>query len=251
LHCLWHVRADETYDVSWRRLEESRYVAIRTLEGAGFVEADGAGALPLGAGSLVVAPMRRIRHYATRESVWHFWWAEFELGLAAFFPVETVLHVERQAGEDSLLESAFSGLRLEADGQRAAASAALALQLHRWLAAAAEAGRRRHPWYRGVERVVAAMQERPDGSLRLADMARLAGLGERRFRTVFRELTGESPKRLYDGIRLERARFLLEGSPLGLAEIADRLGFSSAFHLSSAFRRRYGVPPGALRRRAS
>jgi len=52
--------------------------------------------------------------------------------------------------------------------------------------------------------------------------------------------------------RLQRAHAMLRGGPHGTAtviEISARCGFSSPAHFSRRFRARYGVPPGAVRRK--
>ena len=50
-------------------------------------------------------------------------------------------------------------------------------------------------------------------------------------------------------LRLAQARRQLAASDATLDEIAARLGFSSAFHLSAAFKQAYGEPPALWRRR--
>ena len=74
-------------------------------------------------------------------------------------------------------------------------------------------------------------------------MARMAGLGERRFRHVFASATGQSPKRFHEGLRLEFGRQLLMAGRIKLDDVADRTGFSSAFHFSRAFKKKFGHPP--------
>jgi transcriptional regulator GlxA family with amidase domain len=48
-------------------------------------------------------------------------------------------------------------------------------------------------------------------------------------------------------LRLQAARRLLTDTRHPLADVALRTGFSSPSSLSRAFRRRFGMPPGALR----
>jgi transcriptional regulator GlxA family with amidase domain len=45
--------------------------------------------------------------------------------------------------------------------------------------------------------------------------------------------------------RLETAAGLLQDGALSLAEVAQRVGYSSEAAFSKAFRRRFGTPPGA------
>ena len=47
--------------------------------------------------------------------------------------------------------------------------------------------------------------------------------------------------------KMEQARILLRHSPLSIKEIAERLGFSSQYHLSGYFKSRTGVSPRRFR----
>jgi AraC-like DNA-binding protein len=49
-------------------------------------------------------------------------------------------------------------------------------------------------------------------------------------------------------VRLNRARRLLSSRGTKLESVAAAVGFSSAFHLSAAFKKAYGVSPGNWRK---
>jgi|CXWL01.1.fsa_nt_gi AraC family transcriptional regulator len=66
----------------------------------------------------------------------------------------------------------------------------------------------------------------------------------RRFRHHF----GQTPGEYLRQCRLERARWLLSKSSVGLAEIAMAAGFSDQSHFTHAFRKGFGASPGAFRR---
>jgi AraC-like DNA-binding protein len=48
---------------------------------------------------------------------------------------------------------------------------------------------------------------------------------------------------------MQRAQRMLGSSGDSLKQVADRLGFSSAYHLSSAFKAEFGMAPSRWRRR--
>lgn len=83
--------------------------------------------------------------------------------------------------------------------------------------------------------------------LSLEVLARVAGLSGSRFAHLFRQQTGESPMTYVERLRLERARRLLLATDAPVASIAVQVGYSNAFHFATRFRRRYGLPPTALR----
>jgi AraC-like DNA-binding protein len=77
----------------------------------------------------------------------------------------------------------------------------------------------------------------------MPQVAKRLGVGYSRFRREFKIHTGLSPKRYLQRMRLERARRLLGSTGDALEKISERVGLCSAFHLSAAFKREFGVSP--------
>jgi transcriptional regulator GlxA family with amidase domain len=82
--------------------------------------------------------------------------------------------------------------------------------------------------------------------LDVESLARRARQSPRDFHRKFTRVTGETPARFVENLRLEQARVLLSHA-MGLKEIADRTGFGSAVRMSRAFERRFGVKPSMFR----
>jgi transcriptional regulator GlxA family with amidase domain len=80
------------------------------------------------------------------------------------------------------------------------------------------------------------------------DLARRAGLSERTLARRFVEETGLPPLRWLLGVRIQRARELLETSKLDLETVAQRCGLGTAANLRLHFRRVVGTTPTAYRR---
>ena len=86
----------------------------------------------------------------------------------------------------------------------------------------------------------------PIASKELAD---LIGISIRHFERAFRQAIGVSPHAYVLQKRISAARNLLQSQPTRkIDEIAADLGFSSASHLGSAFRRETGCSPANFRR---
>lgn len=82
----------------------------------------------------------------------------------------------------------------------------------------------------------------------LSELAQQVGFSPAHFVRLFRNTVGCAPYQYVLKIRLARARrFLLEGA-LPIVIIAAETGFASQSHLTTAFVRAYGKPPGQLRR---
>lgn len=103
------------------------------------------------------------------------------------------------------------------------------------------------PLVRAVRRAERVLAERIEEPPSMPALARELGVGYAGFRREFKRRTGLAPRQYLLRLRLERAQRLLGSTPAKLEEIAAKLGFSSAFHLSAAFKSRYGVAPAVWR----
>lgn len=82
------------------------------------------------------------------------------------------------------------------------------------------------------------------------EIAAAAGVSEATLRRLFAAWHGRSPARYLGGLRLAKARALLQHSRLPIAQIALDCGYSEQSALTRALRREVGVTPAQLRRRA-
>jgi len=87
-----------------------------------------------------------------------------------------------------------------------------------------------------------------DRNLGLVELAALCGLKPRQFGALFRRAFGASPYQYVLARRLERAADLLGHGSCDIAEVADRVGFASQSHFTTAFRRAHGLTPGRYAR---
>lgn len=87
------------------------------------------------------------------------------------------------------------------------------------------------------------LAERLDEPVDVESIARKLGLGYSHFRRAFKAHTGFAPWQYVLHLRLTQARRMLSASDATLDAVAQQLGFSSGFHLSSAFKRAYGIAP--------
>ena len=82
------------------------------------------------------------------------------------------------------------------------------------------------------------------------EIAAAAGVSEATLRRLFAAWHGSSPARYLGGLRLAKARALLQHSTLPIAQIALDCGYSEQSALTRALRREAGVTPAQLRRDA-
>ena len=245
---VWHVDADSSYDNHWARGRPG-LIALRTLAGRGRLRVGGQSEFILQAGTLALLEAPHVQHYKCLGGRWHFWWLEFlgsggEVGL----PLNRPLEIAPAGDERPRMQLCFDMLRRGTPRSAVLASATLAGLLanwvHNWPGAAEEPGRHTA----AMRRVVEAMRDHLARPLTADELAAIAGLGPRRFRQVFRQATGATPKRYYDSLRLSMAGELLRMGGHRIADVSDRLGYSSPFHFSRAFKAHHGLAPSAYLR---
>lgn len=78
-----------------------------------------------------------------------------------------------------------------------------------------------------------------------------ANMSPRNFARVYKQKTGRTPAKAIEIFRLEAARRLLEDSPHGILEIANRCGFGDEEHMRITFHRNLAVSPSDYRKRFS
>ena len=87
------------------------------------------------------------------------------------------------------------------------------------------------------------MQNNPAESWTLATVAGEAGVSRSVLARRFSELVGEPPMQFLTSWRIELAADLLRQPDTTIGAIADRVGYSSPFALSTAFKRVRGISP--------
>ncbi|MCL7424700.1 AraC family transcriptional regulator [Streptomyces sp. NPDC052415] len=111
-------------------------------------------------------------------------------------------------------------------------------------------------WYRAladpvVGRVLRLVQDDPAHPWTVASLAAKAGVSRAALARRFTELVGEPPMTYLTGWRLALAADALRDTGDTLEAIARRVGYGSAFALSSAFKRVHGVSPQEHRARGT
>ena len=87
------------------------------------------------------------------------------------------------------------------------------------------------------------MHDRPRQAWTVAELARDAALSRSTFFERFRRELGMAPMEYLLGWRMALAKDLLRRERVGVAQVAERVGYRSASTFSTAFARHVGMPP--------
>lgn len=102
-----------------------------------------------------------------------------------------------------------------------------------------------------LDRLVAYVDANLGASLKVGDLCQVSRLSVAQLSRLFGENLGTTAAAYVLNRRLEVARTLVEQKQSSLGEIAYAAGFSSQGHFTAAFKARWGVTPGKLKRGAS
>ena len=102
------------------------------------------------------------------------------------------------------------------------------------------------PWQ--LRRACDFIETNLDADPSIADIAAECGLSSSYFAKAFKQATGSPPHAWLSMKRIERAKRLLKGTNVDLAEIALACGFVDQSHFSRAFAKHEGCSPGRWRR---
>ena len=101
---------------------------------------------------------------------------------------------------------------------------------------------------RQLTQVTEFMHENLSRSIRLSELASLAGLSASQFGRAFKVSTGMTPQKWHLAVRIEYAKRMLGDRENSLVDIALEAGFSEQSHFTRAFTAANGISPHAWRR---
>lgn len=99
-----------------------------------------------------------------------------------------------------------------------------------------------------IGQAMALIQRQPEEPWTVESLAGRVGLSRSAFSAKFRRLVGESPMQYITRVRLTRAATLLRTQAAPLTVVATAVGYDSDVAFSKAFKRTFGMAPGAYRR---
>ena len=104
---------------------------------------------------------------------------------------------------------------------------------------------------RQLMQVTEFMHDNLSRSIRLAELASLAGLSASQFGRAFKVSTGMTPHKWHLAVRIEYAKRMLEDRQNSLVDVALEAGFCEQSHFTRAFTAANGISPNAWRRSRS
>ncbi|MCY0955027.1 AraC family transcriptional regulator [Streptomyces sp. H27-S2] len=179
--------------------------------------------------------------------------APSEIGRRLLSALPSLLVRPAEAADNTLVTLLTSEISKDEPGQEIVLDRLLDLLLigvlRTWLAAPASGA---PSWYRAqgdpvVGPALRLLHENPAHGWTVAELALKVGVSRASMARRFTDIVGEPPVAYLTGWRLALAADLLREPDATVATVARRVGYSSAFALSTAFKRVRGVSPQEFR----
>lgn len=234
-----------------RRAGAPQAIVIMCTDGAGWCELDGIRHDVSRGHFLVIPPQTPHRYYADLDQPWSIWWLHLAgSDVASLLRAMAVTVYEPTAAlTDPLRAVALIASvcdDLAAGDTHACLTAAAGGAWH--LLARLAAGRgtidaRHEP----IARIQIHLRENLAQSVRVPDLAALAGFSPSHFSTRFRAATGCSVLEYVKRLRMERARELLISGDSPIADVAATVGYADPLYFSRQFREVHELSPRQFR----
>lgn len=247
LRTVYIIHSDPTYDVRKGGVPNKDLVALRTLDGMGIVKIEGQDEIVVKPGTLLFFEHSKVRRYNCNGEKWDFWWFEFASNGGLGFPQNELIIIETLEDESANCKACLELLRINNLASNRVASATFSLMLSQWMLYF-ENNKNYNPHRESIEKMLADLNANLDSKLTVKEMANIVGLCERRFRQVFETITGLSPIKYIELLRMRTAEALLNNTKYTINEISLSLGYTNQFYFSKAFKKVYGISPSQYRK---
>lgn len=87
-----------------------------------------------------------------------------------------------------------------------------------------------------------------DKSTTLIDLARTVGTNEFTLKKGFKEMFGTTVFGYWNDLKMQVAKQMLLSENVSISQVAEKTGYKNPQHFTVAFKRKYGITPGKLRR---
>jgi AraC-like DNA-binding protein len=232
-------------------------IVIICSAGAGRCRIDGVAHWVRAGQALVIPPGAPHSYRADPQDPWTIWWLHLAgRGLAAFLASVRLTAAEpiRQPADlfraVEFVGEVLDALDCDLTVAQQLAAAGAAWHLLTVLAAAPAVDTVGEPMgtAAAVEHVRDHLRRHPGERTSVAELADRAGLSPSHFAAVFRRQVGMPVLRYLTGLRMSRARQLLDTTELAIGEISRQVGYPDAFYFSRQFRSVHQMSPLGYRR---
>lgn len=225
-------------------------IVIVCVGGSGWVETEGT-RVRVGPSTAILLPGGLAHDYgADPDDPWTIWWCHVRgtdvqelVEESGVTPTRVTLSLRAVDRITSILDEIVSSLERDQSPVRLIATAGMAWRLLTQLAIDSRVQEQGDP----LDRAMRYLDDRVDGTIRVAELARLVGISPSHLSALFRNATGGGVLAHHTALKMSRARRLLDTTSMSIAEIGREVGMADQFYFSRQFSRTHGVSPTTYR----
>lgn len=245
---------------SMQREEHNDNLMIYCAEGCGHIRSEHFSGTAR-QGDIILLPAGQPHQYqADADDPWTIYWVHFDgmqtrqlIEELAFDPENLIISI----GQQPLLEGDFKRLLSLRQGSYRHTvfnytfnyAAALTRQILQFLALQIRTSTQTRQPNFNLDQLQSLMLENIDGELDLDTLAASTKLSRHHFAAKYKKLTGISPIRHFNHLKMERACYLLDVSNESVKTVGARLGYSDPLYFSRIFKKVIGLAPSEYRMR--
>lgn len=198
----------------------------------------------------VVIPAHRPHEYhAAAEDPWTIWWLHLrgtdmaELSSSGSGHTPTVARLRSIDREIALLDELLSLLERRPSAANLLMASAIAWHFLARVQVAGALPADGSP----LQRAMTYLESRIEGTITVGELATIVGVSPSHLTALFRRATGSGPSAYHTSLKMGRARSLLDGTSLTIAQVAHAVGYADPLYFSRQFRRVHGTSPTGYR----
>ncbi|OFS08630.1 helix-turn-helix transcriptional regulator [Hafnia sp. HMSC23F03] len=247
---LWHTLADASYHVIWpqdkkKPLIENSWVVVYTLQGCGKIILQDNTSITLNGNCVIFLKPMEIKSYHCEGLLWEQYWMEFIPTGAMDIPIsQQAVIYNGETFNQELLE--ITRLINSSEPLNKNLSVAFITKLlYQWVCLIVSTGVKGSQLIQ-IEKLLSQIHTDIQKRWTVAEMAEWLQCSQQHLRRLFLKYTGKTPKEYYLDARLELALSLFRQGDYSIGQVAELLNFFDSFHLSKAFKKKFGYPPSAI-----
>lgn len=251
----YHPHADGHY---CKRPRGSRgFVFLYCIEGSGWVKFEDNDIILTRNQGVFLRPGREHEYGASKSHPWSYYYIHYEGQMAA--PYTRLILDEKESGTYWIKETdeylkCFSMIMANLEQGWTYPNMVMAsAYLHKLLSYIylkkqldAEGVRNTSPETR-IMAIAEMIEENPQNHVSVLELARAANLSNSRFRELFKQYMGMSPKQYILDMQIRKSKELLVSGDLCIHEVSERVGFPDSHYFSRIFSKKVGISPSEFR----
>ncbi len=250
LRSFWDVNGDHNYRSTWPRdrpldFIEGAVVIVYTIQGKGTVVLKNGTELHLRGASLVFLDPLTISHYWCDSGYWKLYWIEIIPEKTLPIPREEIINIDNHAHYHIDFTNLISTLQQPDNLHKACAVSILNKMIYEWLLL--NSIKRAESHEKVIHLIIDEMHHRLTDNWQVKEMAESAGFSEQYFRKIFKARLQVAPKQFFNELKLEVILGQLKTGTSTISQLAEKYGYTDAYHLSSAFKKKFGYPPSKVK----